>query len=161
MQKRTPDRQASFMQQFFSLLLLSLLFTLNSHAQESQPCAATISELKNLLDDQAFPLKWEETTMDDGKPMMVSIFETKGALSVEFIKTRQGLWAQSFGVVCKTDVALEISFTGEQIHFGPAAGWILRSVLGNGGKFTLTRHGPEKLRIATTGWSGVFNQTDK
>lgn len=149
------------MRQIFSLLLLSLLFTLNSQAQESQACAATISEIKNLLDDQTFPLKWEETSMDDGKPLLVSIFEKNGALSVEFIKTRQGLWAQSFGVVCKTDVALEIRFSGEQIHFGPAAGWLLRSALGNGGKFTLTRLGPKTLRIATTGWSGVFNQSDK
>jgi hypothetical protein len=149
------------MHRLFSLLVLSLLFTLNSHAQESQPCAATISELKNLLDDQTFPLKWEETTMDDGKPLMVSIFEKNAALSVEFIKTRQGLWAQSFGVVCKTDVALEIRFTSEQIQFGPAAGWLLRSALGNGGKFTLTRLGPKQIRLATTGWNGTFNQTDK
>lgn len=144
-----------------SLLLLSLLLPMNSHARDLQPCAASISELRNLLDDQTFPLKWEETTMNDGKPLLVSIFEKNGALSVEFIKTRQGLWAQSFGVVCKTDVALEIRFTKEQIHFGPAAGWILRSALGNGGKFTLTRLEPKKLRIATTGWSGIFNPTDK
>ena len=56
------------MHQIFSLLLLSLLLPLNSHARDSQPCAATLSELRNLLDDQTFPLKWEETTMDDGKP---------------------------------------------------------------------------------------------
>ena len=149
------------MHQIYSLLLLSLLLPLNSHARDSQPCAASISELRNLLDDQTFPLKWEETTMDDGKPLMVSILDKNGALSVEFVKTRQGLWAQSFGVVCKTDAGLEIRFTGEQIHFGPAAGWILRSALGHGGKFTLTRLEPKKLRIATTGWSGIFNQTDK
>jgi hypothetical protein len=149
------------MRQISPLLLLPFLFTLNSHAQESHPCAATISELKYLLDDQTFPLKWEETTMDDEKPLVVSIFEKSGVLSVEFIKTRQGLWAQSLGVVCKKDVALEIRFTSEQIQFGPAAGWLLRSALANGGKFTLTRLGPKKLRIATTGWSGVFNQSDK
>ncbi|HEX5697381.1 MAG TPA: hypothetical protein VFX90_01915 [Rhodoferax sp.] len=149
------------MHQIYSLLLLFLLVPLASHARDSQPCAASISELRNLLDDQTFPLKWEETTMNDGKPLVVTIFEKSGVLSVEFIKTRQGLWAQSFGVVCKTDVALEIRFNGEQIHFGPSAGWILRSALGHGGKFTLTRLEPKKLRIATTGWSGVFNQSDK
>ena len=149
------------MHQIYSLLLLSLLWPLASHARDSQPCAASINELKNLLGDQTFPLKWEETTMNDGKPLVVTIFEKSGALSVEFIKTRQGLCAQSFGVVCKTDVDLEIRFTGEQIHFGPAAGWILRSALGHGGKFTLTRLEPKKLSISTTGWSGVFNQSDK
>jgi hypothetical protein len=149
------------MHQILSLLLLSLLLLPNSQAQESQPCAATISELRNLLNDQTFPLKWEETTMDDGKPLMVSILEKNGALFVEFIKTRQGLWAESFGVICKTDVDLEIRFTREQIHFGPAASWVLRYALGNGGKFTLTKLGPKTLRIATTGWSGIFNQSDK
>ena len=92
---------------------------------------------------------------------MVSIFEKSGALSVEFMKARQGLWAQRFGVVCKTEVDLEIRFTGEQIHFGPAASWVLRYALGNGGKFTLTRLGPKKLRIATAGWTGIFNPNDK
>lgn len=149
------------MHQICTLLLLSLLLPLNCQARDSQPCAATITELKNLLNDQTFPLKWVETTMDDGKPLMVSILDKNGALSVEFIKTQQGLWAQSVGVVCKTDVDLEIRFTEEQIHFGPAAGWFLRSALGNGGKFTLTQLGPKKLRIATTGWSGIFNQNDK
>lgn len=150
-----------FMYKNFSLLLLTLLLTLSSHAGDSRPCAATIPELKNLLGDQAFPLKWEETTMDDGKPLMLSILDKNGALSVEFVKTRHGLWAQSVGVVCKTDVDLEIRFTREQIQFGPAAGWLLRSALGNGGKFTLTQLGPKRLRVTTTGWSGIFNQTDK
>lgn len=149
------------MHPIYSLLLSSLLLPLNSLAQDLQPCAASISALRNLLDDQTFPLKWAETSMDDEMPLMVSIFDRNGALVVEFIKTRQGLWAQSFGVVCKTDAGLEIRFTREQIHFGPAAGWILRSTLGNGGKFTLTRLESKKLRIATTGWSGVFNQSDK
>lgn len=149
------------MYKLFSLLLLAVLLPLSSHARDSQRCAATITELKTLLGDQTFPLKWEETTMDDGKPLMLSILDKNGALSVEFIKTRHGLWAQSAGVVCKTDVELEIRFTSEQIQFGPAAGWLLRSALGNGGKFTLTQLGPKKLRVATTGWSGIFNQTDK
>jgi len=149
-----------FMPKIYSFLLLALLLTLNSHARESPPCAATITELKNLLDDQTFPLQWQETTMDDGKPLMLSIFEKNGALAVEFIKTRHGLWAQSVGVVCKTDVALEIRFGSDQIQFGPAAGWLLRSALGNGGKFTLTQLEPKKLRVATTGWSGIFNKTD-
>ncbi len=149
------------MKKHFLLLLLSLLLPLNSHAQESQKCAATISELRSLLNDQTFPLKWEETTMDDGKPLMVSIHERNGSLFVEFIKTRQGLWAESLGVICKTEVGLEIRFTAEQIHFGPAASWVLRYALGNGGKFTLTKLGSKTLRIATTGWNGVFNQNEK
>jgi hypothetical protein len=39
---------------------------------------------------------------------------------------------------------------------GPASGWLLRSLLGQGGKFTLTRLSADQLRIATSGWSGTF-----
>ena len=143
------------------LFFLPLLLSLNSPAQASPTCAATISELKVMLGDQAFPLKWEETTMEDGKPLLVSIFEKKGALFLEFIKTREGLWAESVGVICKTGSDLEIRFTGEQIRMGPAANWMLRTALGNGGKFTLTRRGSEQLRIATTGWNGIFSPKEK
>ncbi len=99
--------------------------------------------------------------MDDGKPLIVSILERNGALFVEFIKTRQGLWAESFGVICKTEGGLDIRFTAEQIHFGPAASWVLRYALGNGGKFTLSKLGPKTLRMTTTGWSGIFSQIEK
>lgn len=138
------------------LSLLSLLFPLNGKAHESQPCAATIGELRVMLGDQSFPLKWEETTMDDEKPLVVSILERKGNLTLEFIKTREGVWAESAGIICKTGTDFETRFTGEQIHLGPAANWVLRYALRNGGKFTLTKLGPGQLRIATSGWSGIF-----
>lgn len=142
-------------------LLLLLFCSQNILAQEPQTCASTITQLRNLLEDQTFPLKWEETTMDDGKPLVVSIRELNGSLFVEFIKTREGLWANSLGVICKKGADLEIRFTREQIAFGPAASWVLRYALGNGGQFALTRLGPNRLRIATTGWSATFNQIDK
>ena len=145
------------MRQKYLLLFLLLLLPLNSAAHELQTCAATIGELKVMLGDQAFPLKWEETTMNDGKPLVVSILEKNGSLFLEFIKTSEGLWAESAGVICKAGAHLETRFTGEQIRLGPAAGWILRATLKNGGKFTLTKLGPEKLQIATSGWSGVFS----
>jgi hypothetical protein len=140
-----------------SLILLPLLLSLSSHAQEPQSCAVTISELRVILGDQAFPLKWEETTMKDGKPLLVTIFEKKNLLFLQFIKAREGLWAESAGVICKTSVGLEIQFSGEHIRLGPAANWVLRYALGNGGKFTLTKLGSEKLRITTIGWSGMFS----
>ena len=113
-------------------------------------------ELKELLNDPAFALKWEETTMDDGKPLIVSISEKNGVLSVEFVKRTKGLWADISGVICKTEKNLEIRFTADQIRFGPAASWVLRYVLSQGGKFTLTRITAKQLRVATTGWSGDF-----
>jgi len=111
-----------------------------------------------MLGDQAFPLKWEETTMDDGKPLVVSILENNGHLFLEFIKTREGLWAESAGVICKTGTDLESRFTGEQIRLGPSANWFLRLALKDGGIFQLTRIGAGgQLRIATRGWSGLFS----
>ncbi len=113
------------LRQKFTLLCLPLLLTLNSEAQDLQTCATTVSELRMILGDQAFPLTWEETTMDDGKPLVVSIFERNGSLFLEFIKTKEGLWAESAGVICKTSTGLETRFSGEQIRLGPAANWVL------------------------------------
>lgn len=140
------------------LLVLPLLLSPNCDAREAQPCATTLGELKIMLGDPAFPLRWEETSMDDGKPLVVSILEKNGVLLLEFTKTREGLWAESAGIICKTSGAdLETRFSGEQVRLGPAASWILRQALGNGGKFTLTKLGSEQLRIATNGWSGSFS----
>lgn len=131
-------------------------FPSNCHAQIPEKCASTITELKELLADRPLAFKWEETTMDDAKPLVVSISEINGALSVKFVKMTKGLWADVSGVICKTDKAMEIRFTAEQIRFGPAASWVLRYALGNGGKFILTRVGDRQLQVQTTGWSGIF-----
>ncbi len=134
-----------------------LLLSLNCEAHESQTCATTISELRVMLGDQAYPLKWEETTMDDGKPLVLSILEINGHLFLKFDKTRDGLWAEGVSVICKTGTDLETQFTGEQIRLGSAANWVLRLALQNGGKFILKRVGAGQLRIATNGWSGIFS----
>lgn len=134
---------------------------LSSQAQAPEKCVSTLADLKQMLDDPSFSLHWEETTMDDGKPLMVSISEKNGALSVAFVKQTKGLWADISGEICQTGKDMEIRFTGEQIHFGPAASWVLRYVLSGGGKFTLTRIDAKTLRVATTGWSGDFSQTRK
>lgn len=150
----------SFRRICFSFLL-ALWLPLNSHAQAPEKCVSTMVELKELLEDQAFSMKWEETTMDDAKPLLVSIVERNGALSVAFVKSTKGLWADISGVICKTDKDLEIRFTAEQIRFGPAASWVLRYALSKGGKFTLTRIDAKQMRVATTGWSGIFVPIEK
>ena len=60
---------------FFRMLLL---LALESHAHQNPGCAATVPELRVLLGDPAFSLQWEEITMDDGKPLRVSIQEKDG-----------------------------------------------------------------------------------
>jgi len=145
----------------YCVLCLSLLLSQGGQAHASPTCAATISELRLLLGEPNFPVKWEETTMDDGKPLLVSILEKDGSLWLEFIKTREGLWAQSAGVICRSGHDFETRFGPEQIRLGPAANWVLRFALANGGKFTLTRLESDKLRIAGGGWRGTFLPSPK
>lgn len=142
-------------------LRLLLLLSLNGPAVASQTCVATLNELHTMLGDKTFPLKWEETTMNDGKPLLVTIRENQGALFLEFIKTKEGLWAQSVGVICKNGEDLEFQFSGAQILVGPAANWVLRHALSNGGKFTLKQLDSGQLKISTTGWNGVFSSRKK
>lgn len=108
---------------FFKYLLLvpTLMISLGSEARESPDCAGTISELKIMLNDQTFPLTWEETTMNDGKPLIVSIQENNGNLFLHFNKTREGLWAESSGIICQKGNDLETRFNREQVRVGPAA----------------------------------------
>jgi hypothetical protein len=141
--------------------LLAALAPLSLQAQAPTECAATIAQLRALASDPAFPLRWQETTMNDGKPLIVSITERDGALVLEFVKTGEGLWAVSTSVVCKAGADLEARFTSEQVRLGPAANWVLRGALGSGGAFKLTRLSPNLLRIATTGWSGTFAPLEK
>ena len=138
------------------ILGLVLLSGLSDGALATPECATTLSELRTLLGERRDVLQWTETTMDDGKPLRVSITQTRGALALEFIKTGEGLWAEGSGAVCGVGANLEISFGKGQLRMGAASGWLLRNVLGQGGKFTLTRIGADQLRIASSGWSGTF-----
>lgn len=137
-------------------LLVLLALAGASHAQTPEKCVATITDLKVLLGDPAFPLQWSETTMDDGKPLKVSITEKNGVMSVAFVKSGKGLWADITGRICQADKDFEIRFNAGQIRFGPASSWVLRYVMGNGGSFTLKRISAQQLQVATTGWSGMF-----
>lgn len=141
------------------LLLCLVLSTGECHA--APRCAETIGALRSLLADPSFSLKWYETTMDDDKPLILSILERDGALFLEFVKTGEGLWAESASVICLKGEALEATFTPEQVRLGPAANWTTRLSFANGGQFTLARQGARQLRITTTGWSGTFSSSEK
>lgn len=138
-------------------LFLPVLLVLPGADAATPACAATISELGELLGEKALPQTWAETTMDDGKPLVMSIVESDGSLLLGFTKTGEGLWAESSGVICQSGANFEARFSSRQIRLGPAAGWILRSSLKHGGKFTLTKLSSGQLRIATRGWSGEFS----
>jgi len=121
---------------------------------EPAPCVTTLEGLKLLADDPSFPLRWEEASMSDGKPLVVSIMEKHGTLFLEFMKTREGLWAEGEAVICRGSADLEARIG--QTRMGPAAHWILRQSVGQARSFTLSRHTSGHLQIATLGWSGTF-----
>lgn len=126
-------------------------------AAELRSCASTFDELRHLAGEPTFASRWEETSMTDGKPLVVSISEQDGSLFLGFIKTREGLWAEGPVAVCASNAELEARIARNRIHVGPAAHWLLRHSLGEGATFTLRRLATGQLRIATPGWSGIFS----
>jgi hypothetical protein len=139
------------------VLLAGAGLPLPSAALEPPGCAATIGDLRTLAADASFPLHWEETSMTDGKPLMVSIMEKDGSIFLEFVKTGEGLWAEGAAVICKSNAILEARMKKGRVRVGPAAHWILRHSIGQGGTFVLSRLATGQLRIATPGWHGAFS----
>lgn len=138
------------------LLLFLPLLCFAGACQAAASCAESITTLRELLADPSFPLQWTETSMDDGKPLVLSIRERNGSLFVAFTKTSIGLWAEGGSVVCRAGAGYEVRIAADQIRVGPAANWLVQYTLSAGGHFTLTRLGAEQLQIATPGWSGRF-----
>jgi hypothetical protein len=142
------------------LLVLTLVcLSLRATAFEPQHCAASLEGLGRLTSDSPLPLRWEETSMTDGKPLIVSILEKDGSLFLVFMKTREGLWAEGAAVICKTHAGIEAHIS--QLRMGPAAHWILRLSAGQGRTFAISRQSTGQLLITTPGWNGVFLPTQK
>jgi hypothetical protein len=137
-------------------LLAGLLSCLALQPVAAQPrdCVSSVEGLAHLA-GEPFPLRWEETSMTDGKPLVVSIREKDGSLFMEILKTREGLWAEGSAVICPGPGRLEARIS--RVRLGPAAHWLLRQSLGQGATFTLSRLAQGQLRIATPGWQGAFS----
>ena len=135
-------------------LMLALLCLWRPAAADPQNCTRTLEGLAVLAGDPPFPLRLEETSMTDGKPLVVSITEKDGALFLAFNKTHEGLWAEGPAVICRTATALEARIG--RIRVGPAAHWILRQSMAGGSTFALSRRSAGQLQIATPGWKGDF-----
>jgi hypothetical protein len=143
-----------------ALLFFLLCLAPPADARAGPPCAATIRELRALLADPAWPLRWSETTMDDGKPLVLSILERDGGLFLEFYKTGEGLWAEGAGVVCRGEGGAGVRFVADHVRFGPAANWVAQVAITTGSDFMLTRASGGELRIEASGWSGTFAPRD-
>lgn len=123
---------------------------------QDRSCASSIEELRSVAGDPAFALRWIETTMSDGKPLVVSLFEQDGSLFMRFRKTGEGLWAEGATRICLFDRELQARIGRSRLRIGPAAHWIFRLSARDGATFRLVRLPSGLLQVATPGWSGVF-----
>ena len=142
-------------------VLLLAAFAAAAVAAEPGPCASTLDDLRLLAGDRTFPLRWTETTMTDGKPLVVSISEHDQALFLRFRKSGEGLWAQGPARVCQGERALQARIPGRRLELGPAAHWLLRLSARDGATFGMARLASGLLRVSTPGWSGVFAPADE
>ncbi len=122
----------------------------------AKTCASDMKSFRNLLQDDSYPLHWEETTADDGKPLVVKITEEKGKLFLEFVKTKEGLWASGTADICEDEGEIIAAISKDQIKLGKAAHWAIKMSMSNGAKFKLIKLKPLILKISTFGWSGEF-----
>ncbi len=92
--------------------------------------------------------------MTDGKPLVVTLAERDGSLFMEFVKAREGLWAEGAAVICRTSAGLEARIG--RLRLGPAAPWMLRASFAPGRTFAMSRQAGGPLHIALPGWVGTF-----
>lgn len=135
-------------------LVATMLLALAAGTAEAG-CATTLEELRRLLGDPRFPLTWEETTMRDGRPLVVTLDERPGGLWISFVKTGEGLWAEGLATLCGNAEAMEANL-GASLRVGPAASWLLRQALQAAPVVRLRRAANGQLQIAAAGWSGGF-----
>jgi hypothetical protein len=135
------------------LLAASVFAPLAAHAA---PCANSVDELRALLGDPAFPLAWEEISMGDARPLLVTLDERAGGLFVSFVKSGEGVWAEGMATLCRKGGQAEVRFKSGLVRIGPAAGWLLRQALEGGAAIALQPTSARELNIGTLGWSGRF-----
>ncbi len=136
------------------------LFFLLSAQLHAKTCATDLKSFRSLFSDENFPLIWNETTADDGKPLVVKITEQKNQLFLQFVKTKEGLWAEGTADICK-DEDIVASISKEQIKLGKAAHWVIKMSMSGGAKFKLRLIKKDVLKISTIGWSGEFSPEGK
>lgn len=116
-------------------------------------CDAPASELARVIAAGS----WRETTMTDGKPLILDIAERDGRVFIRFVKAAEGLWAEGHADICGAPAGVHARLRQDDLVLGPAANWFIRRVLRQGGaRFDIARLPDGRLRVATTGWSGEF-----
>lgn len=148
-----PRLRGMVLQPALWVLLVGMAYTPGA---SPAACASNVTQLRMLFDDPGFPLAWQETTMTDGRPLLVTLDERAGSLFISFVKTGAGLMAEGPARICRSGDTLEARFVREGLRLGAAASWMLQAALRTGAAVRMQRMGPFELRIGTAGWSGQF-----
>jgi len=109
-----------------------------------------------MVGDPGFATTLRETSMQDGKPLTVSVHDTAEGLLLRFRKARKGLGAEGAGPICQREGGVHFDVSEARSRLGPAANWLLRLGLAKGVRFELSAVSGDRLKISTTGWSGEF-----
>ena len=105
-------------------------------------CARNIGALQVLLGRSALPLRWIETSMADGKPLVMAISERDGALHLAFHKTGEGAWFEAQASICVTERELEVRLVEATLVPGPAVPWLVPQSLALRPRLTLAPSAP-------------------
>ena len=131
------------------ILILIAFFSLNSFAQD---CATNLAQLRSLVGNNAFPLKWTES--GDKNPFLLQISEKNNLLNLR-LTTKDGEWAAMDTRVCKKNSEKFVAEVAKVV-WGPAAPEYAkgRSVKEVG--ISLPYHSVMKVSISIF-WSGEFS----
>ena len=151
-----PTSRLFAQRRVFRAALAATVLATAAGAGQTRPCALSLGELAGLVRQPGFAARWQETSMQDGKPLVVTLSEREGELHLQFVKAGEGLWAEGAASVCMNNGVLEALLPRGRIQVGPAANWLLRQSLASGARFALGLQPGGQLRIATPGWHGTF-----
>ncbi|MBY0452617.1 MAG: hypothetical protein K2P92_06245 [Bdellovibrionaceae bacterium] len=145
------------MKRAFAFVFVFLVFGFSSHAFATEGCASDTEELTALIGHE-FHTNWNETSADDGKPMMLRITEQADKLHIVFEKTRDGVWGSGDIEVCKKGSKYEIVSTA--MRAGRGAPMLVRGMMNGNQKFNLQINSNSSIRVWRSGWAGNFESAE-
>lgn len=138
------------------LVLIVAFCTFQTVRAADDVCVRDQAGLRQMVQDNAFPHEWIETTADDGKPLVLKMSNKNEKLYFVFDKTREGIWAEGPIEVCKSGEKLLVKISGKDIKVGREAPRLIRWSMSGGATFRLHLKSKELMHVSITGWSGDF-----
>ena len=138
------------------LVLIVAFCTFQTVRAADDVCVRDQAGLRQMVQDNAFPNEWIETTADDGKPLVLKMSNKNEKLYFVFDKTREGIWAEGPIEVCKSGEKVLVKISGKDIQVGSKAPRLIRWSMSGGATFRLHLKSKELMHVSITGWSGDF-----